>query len=379
MNDRYVILTGSKNNAGDFLIKYRAKKLLAALRPDREIVDWDVWEAFDDERLKYVNASRAVILLGGPALMKHMYPNKYKLHPDLDAITAPIISMGIGWASERGEWGDVNTYELGEGTLQLLRKMDATGYRSSVRDYHTLQVLLNRGFKNVMMTGCPALYSLEHVGVTVEKDPSVKKIGFSLGVSMKHSETMFRQMQEVLLMLKRMYPDSQIETVFHHSADPDAAKHGVNKAVAKIQQRYLSWLRSHGFGYVDISGSAENLVNYYSGVDLHIGYRVHAHIFMNSISKKSILLNEDGRGKALEKVIGGMTFNAFDTLRDSRLVRNLSKRTRKVSRHVDNPYLIKDLEHAIPYELETGIKFLQPRSEIDRHFAQMKSFIAQLP
>lgn len=43
MKDYYVILTGSKNNAGDFLIKCRAKneKLFAALRPDRDIVDLD--------------------------------------------------------------------------------------------------------------------------------------------------------------------------------------------------------------------------------------------------------------------------------------------------------------------------------------------------
>jgi len=31
MKDHYGILTGSKNNAGDFLIKYRAKQLFAAL------------------------------------------------------------------------------------------------------------------------------------------------------------------------------------------------------------------------------------------------------------------------------------------------------------------------------------------------------------
>ena len=39
MKDQYVILTGSKNNAGDYLIKYRAKQLFANLRPDRKIID----------------------------------------------------------------------------------------------------------------------------------------------------------------------------------------------------------------------------------------------------------------------------------------------------------------------------------------------------
>ena len=37
----YVTLTGSRNNAGDFLIRHRAHNLLRDLRPDRDIVDMD--------------------------------------------------------------------------------------------------------------------------------------------------------------------------------------------------------------------------------------------------------------------------------------------------------------------------------------------------
>ena len=44
MKDQYVILTGSKNNAGDYLIKYRAKQLFTNLRPDRKIIDINGWE-----------------------------------------------------------------------------------------------------------------------------------------------------------------------------------------------------------------------------------------------------------------------------------------------------------------------------------------------
>jgi hypothetical protein len=60
VKDYYVILTGSKNNAGDFLIKYRAKKLFAALRPDRDIVDLDAWKPFDAATLELV--SKATVL-----------------------------------------------------------------------------------------------------------------------------------------------------------------------------------------------------------------------------------------------------------------------------------------------------------------------------
>lgn len=51
MKDKYVILTGSKNNAGDFLIKYRAMMLFEKFRPDREIIDYNAWEEFNYEKL----------------------------------------------------------------------------------------------------------------------------------------------------------------------------------------------------------------------------------------------------------------------------------------------------------------------------------------
>ena len=51
MMDQYVLLTGGKNNAGDFLIKHRAKQLLAALRPDRALIEYDAWKPLTAEQL----------------------------------------------------------------------------------------------------------------------------------------------------------------------------------------------------------------------------------------------------------------------------------------------------------------------------------------
>jgi len=155
--------------------------------------------------------------------------------------------------------------------------------------------------------------------------------------------------------------------------------HGANIALHKVQQKYVEWLQKHNFNYVDISGNAENLINYYSKVDLHIGYRVHAHIFMNSISKISILLNEDGRGKALEKVIGGMIFDSYNDINDSLLYKVLHKLSIRLDNYDENNFLINNLKNSIMYELNHGIKFSQPKIEINRHFNIMKEFIEQLP
>ncbi len=380
MKNQYVLLTGGKNNAGDHLIKHRAKKLFQWLKPDTNIIDLDGWKYLTDEQLDMINNSKALILTGGPALHNRMYPNIYALRDNLDDIKVPILTMGIGWHSQRGEWKDTHNYVLDDQSLKLLEKINNSGYMSSVRDYHTLNILHSLGMKNFLMTGCPALYSEENLNECFPDTLDIKKIAYSLGVSLKISDRMYSQMQSVLLLIRELFPSAEVEVVFHHSPTGKYLEtHGANKNLYYAQTKYIDWLKSNDFNYVDISGSADNLVNYYSQIDFHLGYRVHAHIFMNSISKPSVLLNEDGRGKALEKVLGGMIFNAYDSMNDSFIYKVLRKLSMKVDNYNQSKFLVNDLRHSIHYELENGIKFSQPRIEIDRYFHVMKHFIGQLP
>jgi len=186
MKKQYVILTGAKNNAGDFLIKYRAKQLFKEFRPDREIIDFNAWEKFDDEKLRIVNESCALILMGGQSLQKNMYPGIYKLRDNLDDVKVPVIAMGIGWKSINGEWQDTYEYMLNEKSISLLEKINSSGYLSSVRDYHTLNAIRFKKFENFLMTGCPAYYDLDFINKEV-MTPKIKKVAFSLGVSFMES------------------------------------------------------------------------------------------------------------------------------------------------------------------------------------------------
>lgn len=263
MKDYYVILTGSKNNAGDFLIKYRAKKLFAALRPDREIVDLDAWKPFDQATLELVNNSKALILLGGPALQAHMYPGIYALTDNLDDIKVPVTTMGIGWKSISGNWQDTYDYPLAAGALKLLRKVEASGLPMSVRDFHTLNALAFKGFDNVLMTGCPAYYDLDYIGKPVQLPEKLRKVAFSLGVSFIESPSMEREMKAQILRLKDYFRDAAFEVVFHHGLNPDVflSVHKDGHEHNKRHCEFAQWLRERNIAYVDISGSAENLIN----------------------------------------------------------------------------------------------------------------------
>ena len=382
MKDTYIVLTGSKNNAGDYLIKLRGKQLLESIRSDRKIIDLNGWNIITDDQLEMINSSKAVILLGGPSLRKNMYPGIYPIRKNLDDIKVPIIPMGIGWKSKRGEWSDTYTYPLSEKTMELLSKINNTGYLSSVRDYHTLNVLNSYGYKNVLMTGCPGYYDLNYINKPITENTDIKKIAFSLGVSFINSMAMEKQMKAQLISLRKYFVDSKLTVVFHHSLNRDV----FNKAYTKNSthsdrhNNFASWLESEKINYVDISGSAENLINFYSSVNLHIGYRVHAHIFMNSISKKSVLLSEDGRGKAVEKVLGLSVYDGFIEYENKDMNRLLRKIGKHIDRFTPNSNAIKDIINYLEYEKISGnILRKKYRNEIDNNFLLMKKFIQQLP
>ena len=377
----YVILTGSKNNAGDYLIKYRAKHLFSWLRPDRSIVDIDGWKPFDKKTLDIVNGAEALILMGGPALQEKMRPRVYGLLDDLSKITAPIVTMGIGWYSQVGSWNSTHNYPLNKLTTELLARIGKDGFKSSVRDYHTLNVLNSLGYDNYFMTGCPALYDEKHLEKDIVIPQAPKKIGFSLGVSLKSSARMFKQMQDAVLKTKEVFGEQTIvEVVFHHAVSDDYVNtHGAAMGLHKAQQKFLVWLKTNDIPYVDISGSAESLIEYYETCDLHIGYRVHAHIFMSSVSKASILLNEDGRGIALKSVIGGVSLTAYDHCIKNKAVMLLHKFGIPIDNYTPAESFINDFANIVPYEANEGIRFSQVRENITHHFKVMERFLRQLP
>lgn len=378
--DYYVLLTGGKNNAGDFLIKHRAKKLLTELRPDRAFKDFNAWEKIDDKKLDIINNSKGLLLTGGPALQKNMYPGIYKLRDNLNDIKVPIISMGIGWKSVFGNWEDIMDYRLNTPTKNLIGRMSESGYLSSVRDYHTMHVLQREGMGNVLMTGCPALYELDKIGESIEFDEP-NKVLFSLGVGFVRSTSMEKSVKDIILSLNERFSGNDFQIMFHHSIDKEFLETpGASEDLYQKNIEFVHWLDSKNIQYKDISGSADDLINSYSKADFHIGYRVHAHIFTSSISKPSILIAEDGRGKALKEVLGGFIIDGYTKRKKSFNAKLAAKLGLPVEFYDVDDNLSNLLIKTINYEFDNGLPRLKAtRKNIDSHYLIMEKFISQLP
>ena len=362
----YVILTGSKNNSGDFLIKYQAKKIFTSLRPERNIIDINAFEHLSHDKLDIINSSKLLILMGGPSLQTHMYPNIYKLTKNLNDIEVPIVTMGIGYKDYNYYWEGTKSYELSDQTIKLLDKISDSNYLSSVRDYSTLNVLKIYGYKNYLMTGCPALYETNFIENNDYLD-QIKKIRFSIGVNYKISEAMCVQMKNLITNLQKYFFNTDFKVLFHHQ-------------IKSSQGFLIDWLRKNNIQFLDVSGSAEKMIQEYESSDIHIGYRVHAHIFMSSINKPSILISEDSRAKGLSAVIGGLNFDGYLPIKFNLINKILLKLKLKSDIYIPVKNISRDVINHIEYEK----KFKWPCMEIvnnniHSHYKQMKNFINQLP
>lgn len=382
MQSRYILLTGGKNNAGDFLIKYKAKRLFKEHRKDREIIDWDGWKPLTEEQVDIINDSKALILMGGPSMQGNMYPGVYPLVEDLSRIKVPILTMGVGYKEESGLWQNTGAYLFSRTTSQLLNRINSAVYNSSVRDYHTLNVLLSKKLNAFIMTGCPALYEPDMIGKPIHTPDEYKTIAFSLGVSYLQSSGMNFQMKALIEKLRKQYPKAKITVYFHHKINLQNS----------LQKEWVEWLDNKMITYEDISGSETRMVEVYSNCDIHIGYRVHAHVHASSMGRPSILINEDSRGKGFYTVMGGMILDGYFVLprfnrpdasllyKSMGAVKKLYSLMRIDSGLESYSGIPDDVIQQMEYEKKNNFPRTRVvRSNIDLHYEEMKRFIASLP
>lgn len=374
----YVLLTGAISNAGDFLIKEKAIELLKFFKPKRKIITFDRWKALTEEQVKIINNSRLLILCGGPAFQYNLYPGIYPLTKDLEQIKVPIITFGLGWKGIPGKWEDTHKYYFTKKSYDLLNRIETSGFKSSLRDYLTLNMLKYKGFNNFIMTGCPSWYNLNSIGQPLTISSQIKKVAFSVGVNFIKNKQIFKSLVELILKLKDYFGESLVCT-FHHPVDYKYySKINLNKIFYNAHRELIDVLEGKRIKWVDLSFSANKLTHFYDKVDLNIGFRVHAHLYMLSVRKPSILLIEDGRGYGVFYSLGGLCLAAIER-KNNLLYRALNK-YRILSNCKLKQELAEDLINNISYEIENGF----PRGRyipniIDEHFEIMKKFISQLP
>lgn len=295
-----VTLCGAYRNAGDHLIGARARSLLR-VHVDSDIVVVDR-KAITSDHYELFNKARAVILCGGPAYQREIYPKVYDLQHQ--RIEAPIVPLGLGWKAPANKTPESFAFEAP--AKRFISDIHARISASSVRDPLTLDVLTRAGVKNAVMTGCPAWYDLAHIQRDYVHLGEPKTVVLSMPAIMQPG------VLELMEWLTTRFPRARRIVAFHHGLVP--AKTSKGREAGRTFLVFAAQAKAKGWDIAGIAGSLPAMEALYGVADFHIGYRVHAHILCLSRRTASVLINEDARGvgQCLALKAPNLTINGAD-------------------------------------------------------------------
>jgi hypothetical protein len=285
-----VALCGAYRNCGDHLIGMRARALLRSYVED-DIITLDR-KALTEDHYALFKRARAVVLCGGPAYQREMYPKVYAL--ERERVKAPIRPLGLGWKSPAGK--SPASFKFGSEAAAFINDIHARIPFSSARDPLTVEVLSHAGVKNVSMTGCPAWYDLARVERDYAHCVDVGRLVMSMPAIMQPGVV------ELLAWLTQRFPKARRVVSFHHGLAPSSTGKG-----RETGREFVAFAREAKRQDWEIRGLASSLAQMerlYGETDLHIGYRVHAHLFCLSRRTASILISEDTRGVGQCRALG---------------------------------------------------------------------------
>lgn len=188
------------------------------------------------------------------------------------------------------------------------------------------------------MVGCTAWYDYENMNIYIPKyQGKVKNILISDQGITKDADTWdwkFKAAKNLIEAIKRIFPNAKLMFTFNGGID--------TKYSGKYNRRICDLLDKTRILYRDISGSSFGF-KLCDNVDLHIGFRVHSHIYCMSRRIPSILIGEDARGSGLNQTLG------LPDIRDF----SFQGRTQK-----ENMYMSRQLEYYLEDLLKTDFLLL---------------------
>ncbi len=286
-----LVLHGAKVNAGDFLIRERGMAILSRLVPDQELVLHPRWEPVEPAALDHADA---VVLCGGPGLAPRFYPRVFPLVDDLDAHRTPILPLALGWAG-RGS-GRPDRF-FSRRSLKALRAIHSHIGWSGVRDDLSLELLQSAEVGEVRRTGCVAWYEQGSLGSPFRAPSSVRRLVFT--PPSKRRAGGLRETISVMRRLRAEHGSAERYCVFHRGLRAEF------ETEVPTAERRATALAARVLGYRIVDASRDlGALDLYRDCDLHVGYRVHAHLCALSFRRPSLLVIEDGRGEGQSVTLG---------------------------------------------------------------------------
>lgn len=353
---KIAMMGGAYVNSGDFLIEQRSKKLLETiLGADVDILKRDISY---DMQIEHLNKYDEIVFAGGPIFQTDIYPTHIPFVSDLKRIEIPIRILGGGWKGQNISPKEMYRNYIYDNDMMRFIQEISEQYAVGCRDWYTVRNLLKSGISNTVMTGCPAWYDMTKIcDLSLSKryeDASIRD-SIAIGISDPALVGNIRYFYELIHIIERNYADAKIKVFYHR---------GISSKDMQIME--LLCKKNANISYVDMSGSCDKFAEY-DECFMHIGFRVHAHIYNLSQGNVSVLINEDARGVGVNHALGLENINC--------LLDNTRKYTRKINVR-EFEMIILDYLRLI--EQSNYLQYRRAIFSIRETFKSMETFITHM-
>ncbi len=234
----------------------------------------------------------------------------------------------------------------------------AKQYPLGCRDWYTVRTLQKSNIKDVVMTGCPAWYDLSRIDsltLDIKYADQTLADSVSIGISdpaLPYNKPYFYELVNIIL---KNYRKAHIKLFFHRGISKEDLK-----TITKLCKEYSR------LTYIDMSGSCA-CFEQYNQCFLHIGFRVHAHIYNLSQGNVSILINEDARGIGVNHALGMENINCL--LRTTRVSRP------KISNEIFEKIVLDYIKYI---EQSNYLQYCRAYIQIKETFNVMQKFLVNM-
>lgn len=356
---RVLVMSRPVVNAGDFLFTERLREAVAYVVEESNsncIVEY--LKATENRPAAFFNSYDSILLGGGPFVDNaFLSARSVPLFSVQREVRSKVSLIGVGWYGKTAESGEIYSYRLSGEALDVLCMISESGGVIGCRDEVTQNVLNNNGILGTVLTGCPAWYpnGLQEPCMRYPRPP-LRKILLSnagLNKSVESHMPVAGQSLGLVDMIQGRYPQASLGFTFNGGIMTRYSSPS-NAAIAE-------GLKRRNVKYWDISGGTTGFEQY-DNADMHIGYRVHSHLYCLSKGIPSVLIEEDARGAGANSVLGLKGPKAY-----------IRGNTSDV-----NPYLLKEVSSILDgYEQTDFLAIRQAMKRIGYYSKNMKAAIAK--
>ncbi|MGR5142807.1 polysaccharide pyruvyl transferase family protein [Photobacterium sp. DNB23_23_1] len=282
----------STGNVGDAMITDAFVKLLKVHNPDFNFLRVFRGQSLEDLNLEHVKN----IFAPGFSVAPGTYPKNYKLFDNIDDLDKfNFVPFGCSYQHYLPEDSSFSLERYKESDIKFLKNISNNYGLIPCRD-EKIRVLMQEAGINSYYSGDLVLFDPDVIGSQYKGCKNIK----SVAISVQHKSKYTKQSIELLTLIRNYFSDDvKIYLTLH------GAENAITRKLEKIA-------KSLNIDTVSLYGESKNL-SFYDSIDLHIGYRLHGHIYFLRQRKPSILLVEDARAYGFSKT-SGTAYGCFDAM-----------------------------------------------------------------